>query len=531
VSGVFSVLPEKFFSPLASPNREHYAALLVLFYRLWEENARGIDREYLLQRFTEYAALHRSGFSEEAEEAADENSKDIKGGALSSRPIWHTTVCLAFNAAGRGANKIRKLREGGEPLGEPVRPILGHLGLEGAAEETAEANKIESGGDDRALAGKFLRTLSSSGWLGEETLSDFRRVVNIAPWAKPFLEALAGAAEGLKTEYESHIVNVYSALCSDAAKENGQYAVLHANEETQALIDSLKVLSQSIKGYYGRLADDADVSGILHQHYDEYAGEVLDAAYKRLKTSDNLSKYRPRIQQKASELLDDEAWLAESGRRLARIRGTGADDGRRSIEAMLADIKETLRALDPLLDEIDKRNSQYAKASTERIRALLEPDTTIAGKLGLLAKAFFSGDASAADFSHKLFRLRSLAKESLYRRYRHGEAEFAAPPPADKAALEAAEKEFIARMQKRLSLRKITEWLDEKGGADKVLFPEDLVAGDEGFVRFIYAVLYADSRSNFSYRLEENQSENDSNEKFAFIEKYAVPRVSLRRKT
>ncbi len=103
------------------------------------------------------------------------------------------------------------------------------------------------------------------------------------------MKALADVDGGLKTEYESHVVTVYSMLCGELIKNDGHHAVLKAHEEARSLIDSLKVLSQNIKGYYDKLNAEAireKAASVLHEHYDLYMGEVLDKAYKRLKTSE-----------------------------------------------------------------------------------------------------------------------------------------------------------------------------------------------------------------------------------------------------
>jgi hypothetical protein len=48
---------------------------------------------------------------------------------------------------------------------------------------------------------KMRRTLPSrTTGLGEETLPDYTRVINITPHARPFFEALARVDEGLKAE-------------------------------------------------------------------------------------------------------------------------------------------------------------------------------------------------------------------------------------------------------------------------------------------------------------------------------------------
>lgn len=175
-------------------------------------------------------------------------------------------------------------------------------------EDTGEPALFESGEGAgvepvRVQVTRFLRTLMAAGWMSIEILEDYSRMVNMTAWARPFYEAIGRIEEGLSTEYESHIVAVYSLLCSDAAEENGHYAVLNAHEATVALNDSLKVLLQGIRDYYENLdiaADEGGIASLLHQHYDLYAADILDGAYKRLKTSENLSRYRPRNSQTGS---------------------------------------------------------------------------------------------------------------------------------------------------------------------------------------------------------------------------------------
>jgi hypothetical protein len=512
-SGVFATLPDNFFSPLARTNREHYAALLVLYYRLFQENARGLEREQVIRSFTEYLGPHRNALADEgAEDAPPPEGTGAKEDA---------------------GEKGRELDFGLSPP-EPGPP----------GEEPGEAGEARGIGD-RALANLFLRRLIHTGWLSEETLSDYSRVINITPWGRPFLEALARVEEGLKTEYESHVVAIYSLLCGDAAAENGHYAVLNAHGATQTLIDSLKVLSQSIKGHYDRLTADAEesgISGILHLHYDLYAADILDGAYKRLKTSDNLSRYRPKIIKKVGDLLGDEKWINESARKLSRNNSLPQEDNRRRLEAMLEDIRDTLRAVDPLLEDIDRRNMLYARSSVERVKALLEPDSTIAGKLGALAREIYnqgkdpgkdrgSGEAHHR-LAHRIHRIRTFAPESLYRRYRREAAEFNRNvSPADREAMERAERELLVRLQRQLGIRRVGEWLDGQGGRDRVLSPRDLVRDESSFIHFIYSVLYADSRPAFVYDLEDGQRD-DGNSAGVSVSSggYVVPDILLRRK-
>jgi hypothetical protein len=489
--GVFSILPEHFFSPLAGLNRRHYAALLVLYYRLFQETPRGLERELVIREFMAYLALNRKDLKEE--EGADSPGTDA------------------------GVNP----------------------------EETGPGEEEPQG--ERLWASQFLRRLIDAKWLSEETLKDYTRVINITPWGRPFFEALVRVEEGLKTEYESHVVNVYSSLCGETVQENGHFMVLKAREEARALIDSLKVLSQSIKGYYDDLKDEAvrsEAHAVLHQHYDLYAGAVLDKAYKRLKTSDNVSRYRQAIFQQIGTLLKDEQWLEESAFKYLRILQTSREDCRRKLRGMLEEIRDDLRSVDPLEDEIDRRNADYSRSSIEIIKAYIEPDSTIPGKINLLCKAIYgSGDAQDHDrgsalaehLAYDLYRITFLSPATLSfpRDRRAGNFRDSRSPAEreiEERALVRQEAEFFDRMKKRLSLGKIIAWLDEQGGRDLLLFPDNLIQDEASYIRFVYALLYGDSsRENFAYQVEEAPPDPQKGGRI-HAAGFSVPDLRFRRK-
>jgi hypothetical protein len=333
------------------------------------------------------------------------------------------------------------------------------------------------------------------------------------------------------------VVAIYSLLCGDAVQENGHYATLNAHNATTALIDSLKVLSQSIKGHYDRFtgeAASAGISGLLHLHYDIYVNDILDGAYKRLKTSDNLSRYRPRIIRKVGELLGDEAWLEESSRKLSRLGSATRAESRQRLCTMLEEIRDTLRAVDPLLDDIDRRNMLYARSSIERVKTLLEPDSTIAGKLGSLIREIYAPAGDAGELPphlrllHRLHGLRTLGPGSLYRRHRREAARLrqGALAVADRAAQKRVEAELLLRLKRQLSPARISGWLDDLGGREGGLASRDLVRDEDSFGRFIYSILYADSRPrSFDYAIEENPGDPPVE-----IRDYVVPDLVLRKK-
>ncbi|WP_461258014.1 Wadjet anti-phage system protein JetA family protein [Treponema sp. R80B11-R83G3] len=495
-------MPDNFFSPLASVNREHYAALLVLYYRLFQENTRGLERELVVREFMNYLALHRDSLKEEDEEPV----RDQASNTLYDNPSFHAEA---------GAQEL------------DFGVAAGNLSENRSVHENRSA-------DERTIASKFLRRFINAGWLSEETLADFTKVINITAYGKPFMKSLADIDGGLKTEYESHVVTVYSMLCGETIKKDGHHAVLKAHEECRSLIDSLKVLSQSIKGYYDSLNVEAVrslASSALHEHYDLYMGEVLDRAYKRLKTSDNVSRYRQGIFKQVAALLKDDKWLDESAGKYTRILQTSRDECRKKLTSMLEEIRDDLKSVDPLEDEIDRRNAAYSRSSTEIIKAYIEPDSTIAGKIGQLIKAIYGGNEEVkSNIIHGLHRIRFLSPSSLVFTKKRAEGDFiTAPSKADVEALAQSEAEFLERMKKRLSIKRINAWLDEQGGKEKILIPEELITGEDSYIRFIYALLYGDSRNNFSYNIEDTDKEK-TNTGSVKAANYIVPDIRFRKK-
>jgi hypothetical protein len=252
---------------------------------------------------------------------------------------------------------------------------------------------------------------------------------------------------------------------------------------------------------------------------------VLDRAYKRLKTSDNVSRYRQAIFKQIAALLTDEAWLEDSARKYLRILQTSREECRKKLISMLEEIRDDLRAVDPLEDEIDRRNAAYSRASTEIIKAYIEPDSTIAGKAGALIKAISAGNGEARErLAHSLYRVSFLSPASVSLRRERSEGDFsAAPSKADMEAVSQSEAEFLDRMKKRLSIKKVGQWLDGKGGADKILAATELIKDDASYIRFVYALLYGDSRPGFDYAVEDEAGR-------AKAASYSVPDVRFRKK-
>jgi hypothetical protein len=272
------------------------------------------------------------------------------------------------------------------------------------------------------------------------------------------------------------------------------------------------VLSQNIRSHYEVLIQQhrgGDIPEILRLHYDHYLEEVIDRAYMRLKTQDNLSRYRPRIIQTINSLLEDETWLGKTANALGLLRGEPAPEARRRLIWMLEDIRDQLRLLDPLVVDIDRRNMLYARSSIESIKSRIRSDVTVAGRITVLCQALATKALSAEQAELHLHRLRWLGAESFYVRSQRSEltGSFQYRPLHDTNILEKEEAELLLRLRKQLGPAKIARWLDEQLGSRDFAWAHELAVDQPSFVRTLYATLYGENRANsFPYSVvwEEN---------------------------
>jgi hypothetical protein len=298
-------------------------------------------------------------------------------------------------------------------------------------------------------------------------------------------------------EYESHIVAVYSLICGEASSYNGHYTVLRAHDHTMRLLDSLKVLSQSIKRHFEIMhQSSSEIPDILRAHYDDYVNEVIDAAYTRLKTNDNLSRYRPRIIEKINEFLADGDWMSSTAGKLQSILTIPPRlTAEMHLSRMLEDMRESLRAIDPVMDDIDRRNRQYSRISTEKIKNKLYSDSSISGKLISIAGSLHAGGIAPSESNHHVYRFRSVSPDSSYNRWR-GETsvqERESEPVFRKEDIDAIESEMRRKIGLQLNSGKIIEYLDSALGSREESSASEIVVDAPSFVRILYSAVYAEA--------------------------------------
>ena len=172
--------------------------------------------------------------------------------------------------------------------------------------EQAQAVSIEDdemiGKSNRDKANWMLRRLEFYGWIEIETDKSYVQRVSFNEHAVKIIKTLLEIADGKKIEYQGYIYTIYSLVRSNAG--NPGIELLSIVENTDMLITGLKNLNSGIKHYIDELTKYKTPAEIMHVLFNDYIENIVDKAYHRLLTSDNVSKFRPEIVKRSSSCLD-----------------------------------------------------------------------------------------------------------------------------------------------------------------------------------------------------------------------------------
>lgn len=441
---LFTVIPERFFSVLASPLKQDYAAILFRIYDQYRLTTFGMERDVVIDLIVDYIE-QKDGFFEQA--LADE--------------IWE------------------------ESLDTPAGP--------------------------RERAAFILRKLEATGWVVSEVYSNYVQYISLPDYAIKILDVLDKIRRHRQVEYQGYVYATYTLLHSEEADRQGNLALEKAYEQTEQLINGLKSLNHNIKRYIERVLAEKEPREILKIHFQDYMEEIIDRSYHRLKTSDNVSRYRPKIIARLNQWYNDAAWVDRTaGLEVQRERFPDLPTARQEIYRRIDYIRQAYIGLDDLLDEIDRRNARYANASFQQLKYILNSSKDVEGQLmeilkflaGLRAQEGMRPDDLLPEELGRLFSLFTqgfLDRESLYT----GREAARQHQPREVQELEEIDPErrrerlrsFRQQLERRMTREKINAWVMEKLAGRKEICARELGIEDvEEFIKLIYATAYGRSR-------------------------------------
>jgi hypothetical protein len=267
-----------------------------------------------------------------------------------------------------------------------IADYLTKEGIETLPQTMADNPEDPLPGTIQEYASWLLRRLVEVGWLEREQQADYNEYIILPDYAFTLLEALRTIQQQKPREYTGQLYAAHQLITHQGENFSPALALTQAYENVRQVVRGLNELNQNIRRYIERVSRNQSVAELLRLQYDEYS-QALGPAYHALKTSDHVSRYRRDIIGQLQSWQLDTAWLDQTAAELAtqgRLTPAQAAD---EINHYLRFIMTQLESLDPLLEEIDRRHSQYLRTSLRQIRyQLVSADGSFKDKLASVAR-------------------------------------------------------------------------------------------------------------------------------------------------
>lgn len=385
--------------------------------------------------------------------------------------------------------------------------------------EQTQAVSIEeegfAGKSSRDKANWMLRRLEFYGWIEIETDKSYVQRVNFKDYAVKIIKTLLEIEEGKQIEYQGYIYTIYSLVRSST--DNPGIVLLSILENTDMLITGLKNLNSGIKRYIDELTKYKTPAEIMDVLFNDYIENIVDKAYHRLLTSDNVSKFRPEIVERLESKSRSKAYIEKASAEIAGIREITKEQAEELVYQYIHEIVDAFQNMDDILAEINQKNTQYQRAAINRAKFFLIGGEDVRGQLKEILSAMNEkingenmdlGGIYRIAFLDEMIRIYScgmLDEKSLYVPI-EGKKEFRPVElindMPDMELRQAKLKKMMEKMERVLNPEKIDAYVRKcMQDRQEMLASELPLDTADDFVHMIYVRLYG-QRKNMKYTIE-----------------------------
>ena len=248
-----------------------------------------------------------------------------------------------------------------------------------ASQATDIVGEDVEGKSARDKANWMIRKLENYGWIDIETDKSYVQRVNFKEYAVKVIRTLLEIAEGKQIEYQGYIYTIYSLV--RGTTDNPGIVLLSIVENTDMLITGLKNLSSSIKHYIDELTKYKTPAEIMSVLFNDYIENIVDKAYHRLLTSDNVSKFRPEIIERLESKSRSKYYVDKASEELAGLREISKDEAEELVYHYIHQVIDAFQNMDEILSEINRKNTQYQRAAINRAKFYLIGGEDVRGQI------------------------------------------------------------------------------------------------------------------------------------------------------
>lgn len=378
---------------------------------------------------------------------------------------------------------------------------------EPASDKASEPVDAE-GGSLRLTARRLLSRLERAGWFHFEFRASHGQVLCFYPYAARILESLVRVARDEQPVFQGYAHAIASLLRPDAFAPKPGVALHQARRQTLEMVRELKILERNISVFIQRMLDGVEsAAGVLEESLEHYRQAVM-ANYHRLKTIENLFKWRAEIIERIDAIERSEPLLEAASRWYAEQFTLDLDGARAQVRADLGLLRTRFESIPQIASDIDVRNARFSGAALRKLMYLVRQDHRTEGHLQLLVERLARDEAPDLDF--EVFRCELLGSPEgfLYtaptRRAKPEARPLAERPPLDTESLRRA---LAASLHRPFARKQVDAYVAHLlHSREKVPLSEVALEGDEDYARLIFICAYGlDGRSSFRLHVEEGR--------------------------
>jgi hypothetical protein len=383
--------------------------------------------------------------------------------------------------------------------------------------------------DLRDKANFILRKLEKTGWIDIDINYDYQEIVNFFDYSISLIEAfieierLNNFGDVYSSEVESedrdyfkgYVYTIYTLLCSN---DNPDYAMVldQVYKNTISFIRELRKIDSRMKYYLNTMVEKTDLKDLmvlLISHKDE----LMSNSYLRLKTSDNVNKYKFNIIRQLEDYQMNGLIMNYIANEYMSNYHLDYNQALSKVNKQIDEIIDVFNAFDDLIHSIDEKNRNYINSTLTKIKFLLNVNDDIVGQITKILKFAkreinMNREKTLFDKISKCFVLynqKNLSEHSYYTprgNYSHNETNEFTYNNFDFSSLR---DNFFKEYKTNFSEKSIMDFIqtclkDRTSIKASELIESNTLINDEDMIRLLYVLIYSNlDDSVYTYQLTE----------------------------
>jgi len=258
---------------------------------------------------------------------------------------------------------------------------------------------LSDGTDNKDYSNNILRKLENWGWIVVDVDKDHNENLN---FTIPAIRIILAFKE-IKTDYEhslfsdellfeqesnsfkGYLFTVYSLLNADTQDYHMLLEQVHQN--TISFVREIRKVDSVLKDFIKLIESKNNLSEVA-ELLNSYKTQIIDKAYYRLKTFDNVNKYKFKIIQKLDAMHDSNEIMDSIIGGFMISHNCDYDKAMFVVNKQITDCLDIYNSFDDMLDEIDTKNRNYIMQTLAKIKYLLNGETNTSGMLSYILNCY-----------------------------------------------------------------------------------------------------------------------------------------------